>query len=110
MVNTAFDADQNKPWELAKEGKADEAAAVVQLVPGNAFKPADSLPEARAARAGRPGRRLFAMRAAGLGQRCHAAGCGPSTVGKYEHLMQRVDVKQLDALFEAAGRTSCRSY
>jgi methionyl-tRNA synthetase len=39
------------------------------------------------------------MRAAGLGECGRAAGAGHQ-VGEYKHLMQRVDMKQLDALFE----------
>ena len=39
------------------------------------------------------------VRAAGLG-RCRSARSARHTIGDYQHLMQRVDPKQLDALFE----------
>jgi methionyl-tRNA synthetase len=98
VVNTAFDAAA--PWKLAKEGKAERGRRRGQLVPGDAFKLLTAclkpvLPALAAQAEG-----FLAMRPAGLGQRRHAAGRGPHRGRKYEHLMQRVDVKQLDALFE----------
>ena len=102
VVNTAFDAAA--PWKLAKEGKADEAAAVgswclemFKLLTA-CLKPV--LP-ALAARA------EGFLQCAPLGWANAATPLGAGhTVGKYEHLMQRVDVKQLDALFEVPGEVA----
>jgi methionyl-tRNA synthetase len=96
QVNTAFDAAA--PWKLAKEGKRDEAAAVgsycLELfkVLTACLKPV--LPEL-AAQAGaflncEPLTWDNAARQLGVGHQ----------VGEYKHLMQRVEEKQLDALFE----------
>jgi len=96
VVNTAFDAAA--PWKLTKEGKADEAAAVgswclemFKLLTA-CLKPV--LP-ALAAQA----EAFLQCAPLGWGNAATPLGAG-HTVGKYEHLMQRVDVKQLDALFE----------
>jgi methionyl-tRNA synthetase len=96
VVNTAFDAAA--PWKLTKEGKADEAAAVgswclemFKLLTA-CLKPV--LPALAAQAEG-------FLQCAPLGWNNAATPLGAGhTVGKYEHLMQRVDVKQLDALFE----------
>jgi methionyl-tRNA synthetase len=97
-VNLRFDAAA--PWKLVKEGKAEEAARVcseclqafkvltVCLKPvlpqlaaqAEAFLNCEPLDWTNAARALPAGHQ----------------------VGEYKHLMQRVDVKQLDALFEPA--------
>lgn len=100
-VNTAFDGAA--PWKLAKEGKGDEAAAVgsqclqVFKLLTACLKPV--LP-ALAAQA-----EAF-LQCAPLDW-ANAAAPLPAghVVGKYEHLMQRVDAKQLDALFEAPADT-----
>jgi methionyl-tRNA synthetase len=95
-VNTAF--DQAAPWKLAKEGKGAEAAAVgshcLELfkVLTACLKPV--LPTLAA-------------------QAETFLGCAPLTwdnaatplgaghqIGDYKHLMQRVEERQLDALFE----------
>ncbi|MBX3657337.1 MAG: methionine--tRNA ligase [Ramlibacter sp.] len=97
VVNGAFDTAA--PWKLTKEGKGDEAAAVgswclemFKLLTA-CLKPV--LP-ALAAQA-----EAF-LQCAPLGWTAAAPPLGAGhTVGKYEHLMQRVDAKQLDALFEA---------
>ena len=96
LVNTAFDAAA--PWKLTKEGKADEAAAVgsyclemFKLLPA-CLKPV--LPQLAA-------QAEAFLQCAPLDWDNAATALGTGhTVGKYEHLMQRVDVKQLDALFE----------
>ncbi|MGE0333435.1 MAG: methionine--tRNA ligase [Ramlibacter sp.] len=97
VVNTAFDAAA--PWKLAKEGKAAEAAAVgswclemFKLLTA-CLKPV--LPALAAQAEG-----FLQCAPLGWGNAATPLGAG-HTVGKYEHLMQRVDVKQLDALFEA---------
>lgn len=96
QVNTAFDAAA--PWKLAKEGKGAEAAAVgswcLQMfkVLTACLKPV--LPVlARQAEEFLQCAPLTAANAAEPLPAGHA-------VGEYKHLMQRVDVKQLDALFE----------
>jgi methionyl-tRNA synthetase len=96
VVNTAFDAAA--PWKLTKEGKADEAAAVgswclemFKLLTA-CLKPV--LPALAAQAEG-----FLQCAPLGWGNAATPLGAG-HTVGKYEHLMQRVDVKQLDALFE----------
>lgn len=91
--------DQNKPWELAKQDGMDNRLHDVCTVCIEAFrlltlylKPV--LP-ALAAQVEdflkiQPLRWTDAQTALGAGH----------TIGEYKHLMQRVDVKQLDALFE----------
>ncbi|MES2999352.1 MAG: methionine--tRNA ligase, partial [Pseudomonadota bacterium] len=98
QVNTQFDSAA--PWKLVKEGRAAEAAAVgswclemfkiltaclkpvlpTLAVQAEAFLQCAPLDWANAAK---------------------PMGAGHA-VGEYKHLMQRVDVKQLDALFEVA--------
>jgi len=95
-VNLAFDTAA--PWNLVKEGKAEDAARVCSAclelfkVMTACLKPV--LP-ALAAQA-----QAF-LRCAPLDWSNAALPLGAGhQVGKYEHLMQRVDMKQLDALFE----------
>ena len=99
QVNTAFDGAA--PWKLTKEGKADEAAAVgsyclqmFKLLTA-CLKPVLPTLAAQA--------EAF-LQCAPLDW-SNAAAPLPAghVVGKYEHLMQRVDAKQLDALFEPAA-------
>lgn len=91
--------DQNKPWELAKQAGMDGRLHDVCTVCIEAFrlltiylKPV--LPALAAEVEGflKTGPLSFADAAAGLGSG-HA-------IGDYKHLLQRVDIKQLDALFE----------
>ncbi|MGC1174846.1 methionine--tRNA ligase [Polaromonas sp.] len=91
--------DQNKPWELAKQPGMDTRLQDVCTVCIEAFrlltiylKPV--LP-ALAAEV-----ENF-LKAGSLGFSDAAASLGSShVIGDYKHLMQRVDIKQLDALFE----------
>jgi methionyl-tRNA synthetase len=95
-VNLRFDAAA--PWKLVKEGKGDAAAAVCSeclqafKVLTACLKPV--LPT------------LAAQAEAFLNCKpldwTHAAQALPAghQVGEYKHLMQRVDMKQIDALFE----------
>jgi methionyl-tRNA synthetase len=96
QVNTAFDAAA--PWKLVKEGKGDEAArACSESI--EAFKVLTAclkpvLPELAA--------NAEAFLQCGPLDWSNAAkplGAG-HLVGAYQHLMQRVDMKQLDMLFE----------
>jgi methionyl-tRNA synthetase len=74
-----------------------------------AFRLLTILPEARAAGAGRAGRGLPEGGAADLCRRTQRLPAGHA-IGEYKHLMQRVDAKQLDALFEPpAQRRSASS-
>ncbi len=105
QVNTAFDAAA--PWKLVKEGQSERAAAVgshclemFKLLTA-CLKPV--LP-ALAAQA-----EAF-LRCAPLDWSNAAIPLGPDhTVGAYQHLMQRVDAKQLDALFEAPAAAQAPS-
>jgi methionyl-tRNA synthetase len=62
--------------------------------------PAHHPAQARAAGAGRAGRGLPEGPALHLRRRADRARQGPCRSAKYKHLMQRVDIKQLEALFE----------
>ncbi|MRD46283.1 methionine--tRNA ligase [Caenimonas koreensis DSM 17982] len=98
-VNLRFDAAA--PWKLVKEGKADEAAAICSAciesfkVMTACLKPVLPTLAAQA-------EKFLACAPLDWSNAAAPLGAGHS-VGKYEHLMQRVDVKQLDALFEVAG-------
>ncbi len=95
-VNTRFDSAA--PWKLVKEGKSAEAAAVCSSclemfkVMTACLKPV--LP-ALAAQA----EKFLACAPLTWDNAATPLGEGHA-VGSYEHLMQRVDAKQLDALFE----------
>lgn len=97
QVNTAFDAAA--PWKLAKEGKGEEAAAVgswcLQMfrVLTACLRPV--LP-ALAAQA----EEFLQCGALDWTQATQPLPAGHQ-VGTYRHLMQRVEEKQLDTLFEA---------
>lgn len=96
QVNTAFDAAA--PWKLAKEGKGEEAAAVgswcLQMfrVLTACLRPI--LP-ALAAQA----EAFLQCEALDWANAAQPLPAG-HVVGAYKHLMQRVEEKQLDALFE----------
>ena len=91
--------DQNKPWELAKQAGMDARLQDICTVCIEAFrlltidlKPVlpDLAAQVEAFLNVSPLRFADAATALGAGH----------TIGNYQHLMQRVDVKQLDALFE----------
>lgn len=91
--------DQNKPWELAKQAGMDARLQDVCTVCIEAFRllTIDLKPVLPALAAQvetflniSPLRFADATTALGAGH----------TIGNYQHLMQRVDIKQLDALFE----------
>jgi len=95
-VNTRFDSAA--PWKLVKDGKAHDAAAVCSdciesfKVMTACLKPVLPLLAAQAETFLQCAPLTWSNAAAPLG-----AG---HTVAAYKHLMQRVDDKQLDALFE----------
>jgi methionyl-tRNA synthetase len=98
VVNTQFDSAA--PWKLVKEGQAAEAAAVCSYclemfkVLTACLKPV--LPElAKQAEA--------FLKCAALDWTNAATALGEGhVIGEYRHLMQRVDMKQIDKLFEVA--------
>jgi methionyl-tRNA synthetase len=98
-VNTRFDGAA--PWKLVKEGKAAEAAAVGSecleafKVMTACLKPV--LPELAA-----QAEAFLKCGALDWSNAAQAMGEGHQ-VGEYKHLMQRIDVKQVDALFEVPG-------
>jgi len=90
--------DANKPWELAKQEGADARLQEVCTVCIEAFrllsiylKPVLPALAANVEAFLKVGPMTFADAAQLLGEH---------TIGLYQHLMQRVDVKMLDALFE----------
>jgi methionyl-tRNA synthetase len=100
QVNTAFDAAA--PWKLTKEGKRAEAAAVGSYcldmfkVLTACLKPV--LPQLA-------GQAEAFLQCAPLDWSNAATPLGEGhAVGTYQHLMQRVEDKQLDALFEPAAQ------
>ncbi len=100
-INQAFDAAQ--PWVLAKGiGQADAAQkAALQDICSRALAGFKALSVMLApvlpALADRVARELFGL---DRGLAWADAGVLPSRISAFKHLMQRVDMKQLDALFE----------
>ena len=98
-VNLRFDSAA--PWKLVKEGKGDEAAAVCSecleafKVMTACLKPV--LPELAA-----QAEAFLQCPPLTWANAATPMGAGHQ-VGDYKHLMQRVDAKQLDALFEPAA-------
>jgi methionyl-tRNA synthetase len=87
--------DQHKPWDLAKDAANDARLQQVCSVLVNAFTAlarylAPVLPQLAG--------QVQALTGADLKDWHNAANV--ATIQPYQHLMQRVDVKQLDALFE----------
>ena len=90
--------DQNKPWELAKQANNDAVLHDVCTVCIEAFRLlAIYLKPVLPALAAQV--EVF-LRVAPLRFADAARALGAHTIGEYQHLMQRVDPKQLDALFE----------
>jgi len=95
--------DQNKPWELAKQAGMEARLHDVCTVCIEAFrlltiylKPVLPALAAQVEDFLKTGPLTFADASASLGN--------GHLIGDYKHLMQRVDVKQLDALFEAPAQ------
>ncbi|MBI2772022.1 MAG: methionine--tRNA ligase [Burkholderiales bacterium] len=95
-VNLRFDGAA--PWKLVKEGKAEEAATVCSECL-EAFKVMTACLKPVLPTLAGEAEKFLACAPLDWGNAATPLGAG-HTVGKYEHLMQRVDVKQLDALFE----------
>ncbi|MEJ8839227.1 methionine--tRNA ligase [Ramlibacter sp. AN1133] len=96
QVNTRFDTAA--PWKLVKEGKGEEAAKVCSecleafKVMTACLKPV--LPELAG-----EAEKFLGCGSLEWGNAVKPMGAGHQ-VGEYKHLMQRVDMKQVDALFE----------
>ena len=91
--------DQNKPWELAKQTGMDARLQDVCTVCIEAFRllTIDLKPVLPALAA--QVEAFLNVSPLRFADAATALGAG-HTIGNYQHLMQRVDVKQLDALFE----------
>jgi methionyl-tRNA synthetase len=95
-VNLRFDSAA--PWKLVKEGQVDEAAGICSAciesfkVMTACLKPVLPMLATQAEQFLNTAPLDWSNAATSLG--------GGHAIGKYEHLMQRVDIKQLDALFE----------
>jgi len=90
--------DQRKPWELAKHPGQDAALHDVCSVCIEAFRLLHDLLEADPAGAGSQVEAF--LRVAPLQFADAERALGHHEIGAYRHLMQRVDMGQLDALFE----------
>ena len=97
-INGEFDAAQ--PWLLAKDARARRRAAGRLLARAARLPAALDPARAGAAGAGAP-RRARAVRPRARLQPGPTSTRVPTRIAPYQHLMQRVDPKQLDALFEA---------
>jgi len=95
-VNLRFDSAA--PWKLVKEGRVDEAAGVCSAciesfkIMTACLKPVLPMLAAQA-------EKFLNAPALDWCNATTALGAG-HTIGSYQHLMQRVDIKQLEALFE----------
>jgi methionyl-tRNA synthetase len=101
QINQYVDKTSRGRWpsRRARTPTARGLLAADQRLP-----PADHLPQAGAAQAGAARRGIPQRRAAALGRRRPPAAAG-HLINAYEHLMQRIDPKQIDALI-AANRES----
>jgi methionyl-tRNA synthetase len=101
-VNERFDGAA--PWKLVKEGKQEQAALVCSecleafKVMTACLKPV--LPELAA-----QAEKFLRCAPLDWANAARPLGAG-HVVGKYEHLMHRVDAKQLEALFEAPAEAA----
>jgi len=102
QVNTRFDSAA--PWKLVKEGKGEEAARVCSecleafKVMTACLKPV--LPELAG-----EAEKFLRCEPLEWGNAAQTMGAGHQ-VGEYRHLMQRVEMKQVDALFEPPAETA----
>jgi methionyl-tRNA synthetase len=97
-VNLRFDAAA--PWKLVKEGKAEEAARVCSECL-QAFKVLTACLKPVLPQLAAQAEAFLNCEPLDWANAARALPAGHQ-VGEYKHLMQRVDVKQLDALFEPA--------
>ena len=95
-VNTRFDTAA--PWKLVKDGRADEAAAVCSACI-EAFKVMTACLKPVLPALAQQAEAFLGCAPLNWHNAAAPLGAG-HTVGQYQHLMQRVDPKQLEALFE----------
>jgi methionyl-tRNA synthetase len=98
-VNLRFDAAA--PWKLVKEGKGEEAAKVCSECL-EAFKVLTACLKPVLPELAKQAEAFLKCEPLDWGNAAKAMGAGHQ-VGDYKHLMQRVDMKQVDALFEPAA-------
>ncbi|MEY2844256.1 MAG: hypothetical protein RI920_2293, partial [Pseudomonadota bacterium] len=91
--------DANKPWELAKQEGADARLQEVCTVCIEAFRLLSIY--LKPVLPGLVGNVEAFLKVAPMTFGDAGQLLGAHTIGEYKHLMQRVDVKMLDALFEA---------
>ncbi len=92
--------DANKPWELAKQEGMDARLHDVCTVCIEAFAVLTSYLKPVLPALATQVEAFLGIAPLAFGGTSQALG-GGHRIGDYKHLMQRVDVKQLDALFEA---------
>ena len=92
--------DQNKPWELAKQAGMDSHLHDVCTVCIEAFRLLTIYLKPVLPALSRQVEDLPADPAAAVERRRPRRWAPATLIGEYKHLMQRVDIKQLDALFE----------
>ncbi|GAB3768399.1 methionine--tRNA ligase [Ramlibacter monticola] len=96
QVNTRFDTAA--PWKLLKEGKGEEAARVCSECL-EAFKVMTACLKPVLPELALEAEKFLNCGTLDWDNAVKALGAGHQ-VGEYKHLMQRVDMKQVDALFE----------
>jgi len=97
-VNAYVDA--NKPWDLAKKEGMDARLQDVCTVCIEAFAVLTTYLKPVLPALAAQVEAFLGCAPLAFGSASQALGCG-HRIGDYKHLMQRVDIKQLDALFEA---------
>jgi methionyl-tRNA synthetase len=95
--------DQNKPWELAKKEGMDDRLQDVCTVCIEAFRLLTIYLKPVLPALGAEVENFLKTGPLGFADAAVRLGSGHA-IGDYKHLMQRVDVKQLDALFEAPAQ------
>jgi methionyl-tRNA synthetase len=92
--------DANKPWELAKQAGMDARLHDVCTVCIEAFAVLTAYLKAVLPTLAAKVEAFLGIQPLSFGNISSALGAG-HRIGSYQHLMQRVDIKQLEALFEA---------
>jgi methionyl-tRNA synthetase len=101
-VNLRFDGAA--PWKLVKEGKGEEAARVCSECL-EAFKVLTACLKPVLPQLAQQAEAFLKCEPLDWGNAARPMGAGHQ-VGEYKHLMQRVDMKQVDALFEPPAEPS----
>jgi methionyl-tRNA synthetase len=92
--------DANKPWELAKQAGMDARLHDVCTVCIEAFAVLTAYLKPVLPTLAAQVEAFLGVQPLSFGNISSALGAG-HRIGSYQHLMQRVDIKQLEALFEA---------